>query len=278
MNAFVLIHFGDKIKYLELEILFCINLRKYTDHDIIYLYSVNDTPASFVTIMEKYCTYIVPYDDNNITYNIKFNSIYSHFNILRTCNFIFAYKLVQYQKICILESDMIIMQNMDDIFDLRTPSMLVYRDNILDNYRLYGKNIDFASLNTNGGVMVIKPSLIKFREYLKNIKHVIESVYNFPNEMLFLLSNTYFFNLPYKYNAYAKEYELRNIQDKYGLDMKKYVKLLHFKCTIYKHLDIIRDNFLKKYEKSHPLLFYFLSQYVKTIYSKHANELNKITI
>jgi len=38
MNAFVLIHFGDKTKYLELEILFCINLRKYTDHDIIYCF------------------------------------------------------------------------------------------------------------------------------------------------------------------------------------------------------------------------------------------------
>lgn len=278
MNAFALVHFGDKIKYLELEILFCINLRKYTKHNIIYLYSINDTPASFVTTMQKYCNCVMPYDDNNITYNVKFNSIYKHFNILRTCNFIFAYTLIQYHKICLLESDMIIMQNMDDIFELNTPSMLVYRDNIIDNYRLYGKKIRFADLNTNGGVMVIKPSLTKYREYLKNMKQVIESAYDFPNEMLFLLSNSYFYNLPYKYNAYAKEYELRNIRDKYELDMKKYVKLLHFKCSVYKHLDIIRDGYLKKYEKTHPLLFHFLSQYEKTIYNKYADELNKIAV
>lgn len=266
MNAFVLVHFGDKVKYLEYEILFCFNLRKYTQYDIIYLYSITDTPPSFVTTMEKYCTYVMPYDDNNITYNIKFNSVYKHFNILRTCNFIFAYKLIKYEKICILESDMIVMQNMDDIFELRTPSILVYRDNIIENYRLYGKNIDFATLNTNGGVMVIKPSLIKFREYIKNMQRVIDAEYKYPNEMLFLLTNTYCFNLPYKYNAYAKEYELQDIQTKYGLDMKTYVKLLHFKCTIYKHLDIIRDDYVKTYEKKHPLMFYFLTKYEKTIY------------
>ena len=44
MYAFSLIHFGDKLKYLELEIYLVIMLRKHTKYDIIYLYSINDTP------------------------------------------------------------------------------------------------------------------------------------------------------------------------------------------------------------------------------------------
>ena len=131
MNAFVLVHFGDKVKYLELEIYLCINLRKNTKYDIIYLYSINDTPIKFVNIMKKYCNYTIPYDDNNITYNVPFSSFYSHFNTLRTCNFIFAYQLTQYKKLCLLESDMIITGNIDDIFNLKTPSILVYNYNML---------------------------------------------------------------------------------------------------------------------------------------------------
>lgn len=86
--AFVMVHFGDKPKYLELEIYLSIMLRKNSKNDIIYLYSITDTPKLFINIMKKYCTHVIPYDDNNITYNIKnFTSIYQHFNTLRTCNF-----------------------------------------------------------------------------------------------------------------------------------------------------------------------------------------------
>ena len=66
MNAFVLVHFGDKQKYLELEIYFIKNLRENTKNDIIYLYSIIDTPKTFINIMKKYCDHVIPYDDNNI--------------------------------------------------------------------------------------------------------------------------------------------------------------------------------------------------------------------
>ena len=144
MNAFVIIHFGDKIKYLELEIYFVKNLRENTKNDIIYLYSITDTPKIFVDTMSKYCNRVIPYDDNNITYNIDFSSFYSHFNLLRGCNFIFAYKLIEYRKICIIESDMMIMKNIDDIFELKEPAVLLFQEaekaNILQNYKI-DKNI-----------------------------------------------------------------------------------------------------------------------------------------
>ena len=47
-NAFAIIHFGKNPVYLELELYFFKMLRQYTNNDILYLYSLNDTPKSFV--------------------------------------------------------------------------------------------------------------------------------------------------------------------------------------------------------------------------------------
>ena len=40
--------------------------------------------------------------------------------------------------------------------------------------------------------MLIKPSLSKYNQYLKNLKKVIEKGYDYPNEALFLLTNISF--------------------------------------------------------------------------------------
>jgi hypothetical protein len=92
-NAYATIHFGSNPVYLELELYFFIMLRKYTTNDILYLYSVTDTPKYFVDAVRPFVTDVVPYDDTGITYNVKFESGYTNFNTLRTCNFIFAYNL-----------------------------------------------------------------------------------------------------------------------------------------------------------------------------------------
>ena len=45
--AFCLIHFGKNPKYLEYELYFLLNLRQHTSYDILYLYSIADTPPSY---------------------------------------------------------------------------------------------------------------------------------------------------------------------------------------------------------------------------------------
>ena len=40
--TYALIHFGNNPKYLELEIYFLLNLRKYTKYDITYLYMLSN--------------------------------------------------------------------------------------------------------------------------------------------------------------------------------------------------------------------------------------------
>ena len=278
MNAFVLVHFGDKQKYLELEIYFIKNLRENTKNDIIYLYSVVDTPKIFIDIMTKYCNYVIPYDDNNITYNIEFSSFYTHFNLLRGCNFLFAYKLIQYNKICIVESDMMIMHNIDNIFDLNVPSVLLFQKaekaNILQNYKLE-KNIEnYEHLDINGGIMLFEPSLEKYNVCLEKLKIIIDKKYKYPNESMFLLINDYIYNLPYKYNG--TKYQLMIVGKRYNIDTKKYISIVHLNATEYKHIDIIKDDYLDSLKYKNEILYYFIKLYKERYYDKYYHEIVEI--
>ena len=178
--AFAIIHFGSNPVYLELEMYFFKMLRQNTSNDIIYLYSVNDTPSAFVDAVRPLVTEVVPYDDKHITYDVSFNSGYASFNTLRTCNFIFAYTLKKYNKVCIIESDMVIMRNIDHIFGLETPAVLTYyigNANLKNNQKIRNNPAEVLSKckemgRTNGGVMLIYPSMTLFNKYKESTGEV----------------------------------------------------------------------------------------------------------
>lgn len=274
MNAFVLIHFGNKPKYLELEIYSLINLRKNTKYDLVYMYSINDTPQSFLDIIKHYCTYLIPYDDNNITYNIhNYKSVYSHFNVLRTCNFVFAYKLLQYTKVCVMDSDIMIFNNIDDIFNLKTPSILFYNDKkILENYKVINNMENILELcdkesKVNGGIMIFKTSMAMYNKTLKNIKLIIKKNCIYADEILFLISSKIVYNLPFKYNGCM--YMINKIELKHKINMRTYLYIIHMNSTIYKQIDIIRDNYLTKLKKKNNILYNFIVHYKKIYYDKY---------
>ncbi len=284
MYAFVLIHFGDKPKYLELEIYAIKMIRDNTKYDIVYMYSINDTPIQFANIMKQYCNKVIPFDDKGITYDISnFKSHYQHFNTLRTCNFLFAYQLTEYKKVCVIESDMIILQNIDDIFNLNVPAVLTYYDysKILTNYKInknFNQNLQECSKqsNVNGGVMLIKPSLIKFKLCLTNIRKIINNNCLYPNEMLLLISNKTLYNLPFKYNGV--QFMLSRFSNKFNIDMKKYLSILHMNAKEYKHINVIRDKWLNKLLKENnnkKLLHYFISIFKHNYFDKFNKNISK---
>jgi ubiquinone/menaquinone biosynthesis C-methylase UbiE len=258
MFAFVLIHFGNKIKYLELELYFLNMLRQNTNHDIIYMYSITDTPINYVNLIKNYCTKTISYDDTNITFNISnFKSEYSHFNTLRTCNFIFAYQLIDYQKICIIESDMIIMKNIDKIFKLKTPSALYHnKQSPLQSNKKYHVNVDDPNNSIiNGGVMLLSPNINTFNKAINIIPIIIKNNCPWPNESLFLYINPMFYNLPIKYNYHLYfKHTIDNIN----------IYIYHFNSTEYKPLNIIKDNYIEKYKhknKINVIKFFKLKYY-----------------
>jgi lipopolysaccharide biosynthesis glycosyltransferase len=250
-NAFALIHFGSNVKYFELELYFCIMLKKYTSQNIIYMYSEIDTPQSFVQQIAPFVYKTVGFNDNGITYNVNFESKYTSFNTLRTCDFIFAYNLTDYKKVCIIESDLVIMGNIDSIFELNVPSIICYRcgdQNLNKNLRYTSDKEQVIQAcdesGLNGGVMLISPSTQLFNEYIQSIPIIAKRGCKYPNEALFEYVNNVFYNLPVKYNL--SHYHTLRLAN-YGLNPDgRDILVYHFNETDFKHLDIIKDGWLKK--------------------------------
>lgn len=279
-KAFVLIHFGNNKKYLELEMYLLINLKDNTKNDIIYMYSITDTPESYVKVINDLNIKTIPYDDNNITFNLTYNSHYAHFNTLRTCNFIFAYTLIEYDLICVIESDMIIMDNIDGIFDLNYPAIHCFEAKAhFTNKLIKLKNRKKAlrkcnSIRLNGGTLLFKPSLELFKSYKKSIKLIINSDCNYPNEILFIYVNPVFYNMTMTYNFshyYIKIYEryLPNI----GL-------IYHFNNAQYKAIDIIRDGYIDKLNtksKKKEIILFFKNKYYDKYHKSIDNIISKLS-
>jgi alpha-N-acetylglucosamine transferase len=307
MNAYVLIHFGDNSKYLEYELYFLENLRMYTKRDIIYMYSIHDTPTSFINSVKKLKINVIVYgyNENNIlslNKNQTNNPLYEdRFKVIRTCNFIFAYELIKYNKICILESDMIVMKNIDDVFDLKSTSVRHTFDKYIknkfadetntkkiirnsteiffkksnDNYKIIvdkDKLPNYCSKGSilNGGVLLIKPSKNKHKLLKKILLLMIDNGDNclYPNEFLLLCSGISLYNLPMKYNF--SHFDVKYIDD------PKNISILHYDSLKYKPLDYCKDDYIKlvknKIENG------ILRRYDEKIYHKFKNKINKILL
>lgn len=258
--SYVLPHFGNNLKYLELELYFLCMLRSKTNYDIIYMYSIMDTPLFFINTIQELHLNIkcIGIDDNNVTFfnadkkESQFKSGYDKFNTLRTCNFLFAYNFTQYNKICIVESDLIIMEgNIDDIFNENEPSIVYYNkstNNIQNtNYKVNITNditLDCnEKSNYNGGIMLFAPDSEKYTVLKILMNEIIKKECKFPNEILFGLLNSNFYNLPIKYNF--NWYHATNTNEPFIRNNMKYedVIVYHFSNapTNYGHLDICKN-------------------------------------
>lgn len=268
-NAFVFVHFGSNPKYLELEIYALLNLRDCTDQDVVYMYSINDTPPAFVDAVRPLCTSVVSYDDAGLTYarpDAAHTSIYAHFNTLRTCNFMFAHALKQYRRVCVVESDMMFRPGVDEMFALHAPAVLTYFDGARfdQNFRvtMTEENIN---RNINGGAMLFAPSATKLREMRHTLEAVIEQNCALPNEMLFKLSYKTIYNLPYRYNATM--YQLNEYEKRLGVNMATYPVITHMNATPYKHVERVRDNYMKPLKSHIPALYRTINVWKKEYYA-----------
>jgi len=291
-NAFVVIHFGNNIKYFEFELYFLKNLKLCTTNDIVYMYSVTDTPDLFANEIGKIATHTFGYDDSSTTFNAVAPSHYTQFSTIRTCNFIYAYTLTQYDKICILESDLIITKNIDNIFLLKTPSVSyffndgvkkVFNPKMLLNNAAYKdpkwilNNCQTDSI-INGGVLVVKPSINMFDKYKKNLKVIIENKCKYPNESLFSYTNPNFYNLPVKYNLLHYNLTPQRIKSM-NLNLND-VCIVHFNETKYKYLDIIKEDWVKNMDDTehNRNKRRFILDFKKKVYDVYKNEINRVLL
>ena len=246
--AFCLIHFGKNPIYLEYELYFLLNLRQHTSYDILYLYSIADTPESYPRAVKNLNIpnlIISSYDDTYITYKIEnYKSVYEHFNVLRVCNYIFAFEHMEYKKICVVESDLVIVKNIDSIFTLKSPAILFYpSENQYENSKLKITDkklllkMSISKSFVNGGVLLFSPSRALFKKSKDLLHEIIREDCIYPNETLFLVTMRNLHNLPIHYNM-----STYHLHQKY----EKPIHIYHFNNTIYKPLNMIKDDWINK--------------------------------
>lgn len=274
--AFVLIHFGSNPVYFEYELYSVFMIRSICNYDFVYMYSKSDTPAKFVEVMKKFNVKTVEYDDSIINKKIdNFKSVYEHFNTFKTCAFFYANMLTEYDKVCIIESDQVYKKGFEKVFELNCPAILYYnqpKTNYDKNNKLsIDKKFIISECNknshTNGGILVFKPDKKIIDTYIKNMDVIAEKNCSYPNETLFLYTNNIIYNLPFRYNASHYMFE-----KKYSKEIFNY----HFNSSIYKPLNIIKDNYKldKKYKIKNEAVIFFRNNFYNK-YHERVDELMK---
>jgi hypothetical protein len=283
--AFVVPHFGTNPEYLELAMYFVLNLRMHTKCDIVWMYSTYDTPAIFVETMTPLVTSVYGYNDDGLLVNIPNPHIgkYASFSILRACNFMFAFLLSNYAKVCIIESDIIITGNM---FKLHTPAIVTYRSHRkpgekpllpTDNgmrHHLKARLAELADTNAsdlNGGVILITPAPEQYIKCRNAAQVIIDMRFAYPNECLFQYVFNDHYNLPIIYNL--SHYYAKTTDKMFNTKLSK-VRAVHFNETSYKPISILKSPELaerfehnRRYAVLAPIIEYFRIN-VFAIYNK----------
>ena len=274
--AFAVFHFGSNIAYLELAMYFVRNLRMHTIHDIIWLYSEYDTPPSFVTEMQPLVTSVRSYNDSGILVDVPSTGKYTAFSALRTCNFMYAFNLTEYSKVCVIETDLVILKSINSIFKLRAPAIVTYRSHsklgdepIHPTYNKERRHLPsrLAKLaaeqksDFNGGVILLVPNTEKFIECINSIKYIIKMQFAYPNESLFQYIFPVHRNLPVMYNLI--HFTIHKINKSYKLSQRQIIAV-HFNESRFKHIDVVKSEELTielktkaRYDCIAPVIEYF---------------------
>jgi hypothetical protein len=243
------------------------------------MYSINDTADFIIKTMEKFVDKLYPIDDNGITFDVDTKSVYKRYQVIRLCNYTFAYKLTEYEKICVLDSDLIIMKNIDELFELNAPAGLYLDAKDINANELHirsKKSILDKITKVNGGVLIFEPDLKMFEKALKTIKFIIEKDCKYQNEILFsLMNNNTLHNLPLKYNVlngYTAKLKKFNLK-------KEDVFIFHYDNTQYKPTDLIKDNWnhekvRNRKEKDPEVIKFSISYFKIKVFNVYKDEVN----
>lgn len=240
--AYVLFHYGNSIKDLELEIYLLLYLKKITNHDLIYFYSISDTPSDYITTIFPLVTQAIGYTDI-ITANNQFrtNKKYDNYDIFRRCNYIHAYQLIDYNKVCIIENNLLPMGSMDSIFKLNAPAIQCHTiapTQVNHNVRP-SSAATIREDEMDGGVLLLQPNINTYKKCLELLSpEFFDKNKEYAREHLFKISEPNFYNLPIKYNF--SHLFLKHISQ-YPIKIED-VLAFHFNNTRYDHLTIIKDN------------------------------------
>jgi hypothetical protein len=192
--------------------------------------------------------------------------------------FMFAYLLMEYERVCVVESDLVVMKEMNSVFSLPTPSILKYDSEQKTLYNVSKKELREKYVSgsaVNGGVMLFEPSIEKFNECTEGAREAVRLGCSWPNEYLFLFANPSFYSLPYAFNMI--HYHVDSNMKSFKIQLKD-IHVMHYSYTKYKPLDVVRDGYLpvmlsdrRKYGVRIDPIIYFRDK----VYNIHKDQLER---
>lgn len=183
---------------------------------------------------------------------------FAHQRYSSCLNKLYCWALTDYDKVCWLDSDMIVMSNIDDVFDVDVGTGIAAARGCLCNVFKNPKLItapECCPFNNpdgtyvNAGLLLLKPCLQTFRqlqeadydhpfaeqdtfnEVFEGNKIILDSTYNYLNHMPFIHPNVATCPRVYHF-GYGKPWEnnLLNIGHTYYIEWNKLSKKLDDKC------------------------------------------------
>lgn len=185
-------------------IMLAFSLKKVkTKYDTVIMVT-NDVPEQQIHALKKIYTRVIPIEYINIDKKLIKNYEESRFKDVFTK--LQCLKLTEYEKIIMIDIDILVTKNMDHLFELNPPAAAI-RSKMIPHGKVIPKEL-FIKNNQliggiNAGVMLLKPEVAEYEAILKDITTEQDRFIQFKNPEQDYLSLRYagkWTNLDFKYN------------------------------------------------------------------------------
>lgn len=231
--AYVSLLMGNNIYFIG-ALIFGYSLKQVTNYDIVIMVTP-DVPDAQKNILREVYDVVLEIDyveiDKGLIKDYDHNRFKDIFTKLQ------CFKLTQYEKIIMIDIDMLIIRDMDDLFNLKAPAASLKNHDLKHGEKI-PKNLIIKNGNLigsiNAGVMLLKPSIDEYGAIVDDIKTAKNRQYKLMEQEY--LSERYhdqWTNISFLYNFQfglsnrAKKYDVETIHNLHYSSRLKPWRLLY---------------------------------------------------
>jgi len=240
--AYVGLLYGDS-EYFLAALLYGFTLQKTNPKYDSVLMITPDIPKKQREVLSVYfklieVDYIYAHSDNFTKQDSRFSQIFTKMHL---------FNLDQYEKVLMLDIDIIVLHNLDHLFELSAPAAH-YRNEILDHGskvptgRIYLKK-GIVQNGINAGTMLLEPNKKEFKRIVKEIKNPLGYKVNAPEQEY--LSYIYRDKWTHLDFSYLCMFDKDDLMKKYNYSIHD-IMILQY-AWILKPWDLVLDNRHKVY-------------------------------
>ena len=274
-NAYLILSSNEKSIYSSLFTFFQLKFKKCNKGDYVLLVPLK-VLMKISKLLDMLSIRAEAYseDDNLIKINYKVSSESTIQRDRILWNKLRAWSIIKYDKIVLLDNDIIVRKNIDELFEQKEFSavpavfpnekVLFWDPNNLDEFIKVGKT-EMGKDGLNGGVMVLKPDLIIFNDLIHNLHNMQNRTCCPVQEFLFR-----YFEKRKKYQRLPRQFNMRKFFRSRDISVDE-IYLYHF-VERKKPLSLGRVNCQDIFGKEWWIMNDLFESYMKILCNKSRNK------